>query len=66
MIDKKVEGRSGWGKKERRNKVQRLVRNPSRKFTVSHLTTSGNGFLIHGLGNGKDYHGIRDVPDAGF
>lgn len=31
MIEKKVEGPSGWDKKGRRNKVQRWVRDPSRK-----------------------------------
>lgn len=71
MVDKKVERSrgpptSGWGKKERRNNVQRLERKTLLENPVSNLTASGSGFLSLGLENGKDYHGIGDVPEAGF
>lgn len=66
MIEKIVEGPSGWGKKERRNKEQREVRDPSRKSLVSNLTASGSGLLIHCPGSGKDYSSIHDRPEIGF
>lgn len=66
MIVKKVEGPCGWGKKGRRNKVQREVSDPSRKSRVSHLTASGSGLLIHGLGEWQSSPGTGDAPEAGF
>ena len=45
MIEKTVEGPSEWGKKGRRDKVQREVRDPSRRIYSQQLDCFWQWFL---------------------
>lgn len=65
--DKDCRGSQGLGQEgvKRRNQVQREVRDPSRKSTISNLTASDSSHLIHDPGNWKDYSTLGDMSGAG-